>query len=253
MSIIYAENKSKKISEPELELIAQACEIQVKRDFAKYYGNVNDDFKIATVDPHCDCVLAVVDDESPSEEGVEADHFVDGSGDAEIECFTKPILENAGTVLQGPNSVSIAFSHEVLEYLRNMFTNGWTDTYGSLIDPHGKKWKQVCDEICDPVEDGWYDIDVGGVAVSVSNFVLPEWFNPQKKVSQRDFLNKLPHDKAFAKTEEGYLIVRDQIGSEHQIFGTTFPVWKLEKKSRKGSRSYKIRHRKADSNLSSDV
>ena len=241
MPVIYLQNSSDKISEVELNLIAQACEIQYKKDFAPAHGLDPNDLTISTVDPKCEYVLAVIKDKSPESDGTQADHFLDDKGLAEIEVFTKPILDNGGSILEGPNSISIAFSHEVCEWKKDPLTNLWIDTQNLLVDHHGKPWKEVCDEVCDPVEDGFYAVDVNGIKVDVSNFILPDWSNPNVENVKRDFMGSLAFEKPFTMTENGYLIVRDRAGQELDIFAATYPTWKIEKK-RKMGRSHRRRY-----------
>jgi hypothetical protein len=86
-----------------------------------------------------------------------------------------------------------AASHEALEAARNPYVNGWTTVPG-----HGGH-RKVADEVCDPVQDGEYEID----GVKVSNFVYPAWFDGLAPVgSQFDHLEQLAGP--FTKTEGGY-------------------------------------------------
>lgn len=241
MPVIYLQNFSDKISEVELNLMAQACEIQFKNDYALSRGLDPRGLTVATVDPGCKCIAAAIKDKAPADDGIQADHFLNEDGASEIEVFVEPILKNGGSVLEGPNAVSIALSHEIFEYDEDPFTNKWIDTQGLLTDHHGKIWKEVCDENCDPVEDGFYPVDVGGIKVDVSNFILPDWLNPNVKSAKRDFLGVLPFEKCFAMSENGYLIVRDRAGQETDVFAATYPTWKIEKKRSRGSRTYRRR------------
>jgi hypothetical protein len=240
--IILLQNHSDKISEVELNLMAQACEIQYKNDYAPSRGLDPRGLSVATVDPGCKYILATIKDKAPANDGTQADHFLNEDGEPEIEVFTDPILKNGGSILEGPNSVSIALSHEVLEYDADPFTNEWIDTQGLLADHHGKVWKEVCNEVGDPVEDGFYAVDVDGIKVDVSNFILPDWSNPNVKSAKRDFLGVLPFEKCFTMSENGYLIVRDRSGQETDVFAATYPTWKIDKKRSKGSRAYRRRN-----------
>jgi hypothetical protein len=242
MSIIQLVNQSEDVSEIELEMIAQAIQIQLKRDFGPAYRRDFNDFSIATIDPKVPCEKAFIVKTPPKDEdGVEGFHYLNDDGTPAIVVFTDPVLQNGGSVLNGPNSVSITASHEFCEDAEDKLTNLWLDTGNKLVDPHGKPWKEVSDETCDPVEDQYYDIDVNGIKVSVSNFILPDWSNINIASAKRDFLGKLPQDKPFGMSQNGYLIVRDRPGHELDIFAETYPTWKLDKKRSRFSRSYRRR------------
>ena len=95
--------------------------------------------------------------------------------------FTNPTLDNGGTILRGSNSVSVTYSHEMVEMIGDGPCNRWADgpanADGVALD--------YAIELADPVEGDSYDID----GVAVSNFVLPAWFSGAGKVF--DFLRRL--------------------------------------------------------------
>jgi|SRR6185369_11671161 len=143
--------------------------------------------------------------------------------------FAKPVLDNGGVALRDPQnpqnfSVASVLSHEVCEMFGDPFANWWSD--GPKLTQGG----EYALELCDAVEGDSYDITLtSGELVAVSNFVLPQWFNPEAttKDAPFDYLKKLT--KPFSMTPGGYLIVR-QSGRVSQVFGAQMPAWKQESK-----------------------
>ena len=146
--------------------------------------------------------------------------------------FVKPVLDNGGVVLHDSNnnqnvSVASVLSHEICEMFGDPYANFWAD------GPAITKGNEYALELCDAVESDSYDIALtDGTLVSVSNFILPSWFNAQatEKDAPFDYLKKLT--KPFSMTKGGYLIVRKS-GAEAQVFGEEMPKWKQEHKNSK--------------------
>jgi hypothetical protein len=144
--------------------------------------------------------------------------------------FAKPVLDNKGVVLHDPTnnqnvSVASVLSHEVCEMFGDPFANFWAD------GPALAQGSSYALELCDAVEGDSYDIKLTcGDLVSVSNFILPQWFNAQgtAKDAPFDYLGKL--SKPFTMTPGGYMIVRNGPGTEQQIFGAHMPDWKVSQK-----------------------
>lgn len=65
--------------------------------------------------------------------------------------------------------ISRTISHEAIEALVDPSCNRWVDGPDGLV---------YALEAADPVEGDGYPIDLGGIAVHVSDFVLPAWFDP---------------------------------------------------------------------------
>jgi len=146
--------------------------------------------------------------------------------------FVKPVLDNGGVVLHDSKnnqtvSVASVLSHEVCEMFGDRYANFWAD------GPMTAKGSAYALELGDPVEGDSYDIKLtDGTLVSVSNFVLPVWFDPQATAEDApfDYLGKLT--KPFSMTKGGYLIVMRE-GVVGQIFGEEMPAWKQESKNSK--------------------
>jgi len=70
---------------------------------------------------------------------------------------------------QAPAEISRTISHEAIEALVDPSCNRWVDGPEGLV---------YALEAADPVEADGYPIDLGGIVVQVSDFVLPAWFDP---------------------------------------------------------------------------
>jgi len=150
--------------------------------------------------------------------------------------FVKVVLDNGGVMLHDSKnnqtvSVSSVLSHEICEMFGDRFANFWAD------GPTLTQGSQYALELGDPVEGDSYDIALsdGVTLVSVSNFILPSWFNPQatSKDAPFDHLGKLT--APFTMTKGGYMIVATA-GTVSQVFGEEMPQWKRDLKNSKWHR-----------------
>ena len=106
---------------------------------------------------------------------------------------------------------SVVLSHEILETFYNPYVNLWANRGDETF---------VALEVCDPVENDSYEIDVDGVKVSVSNFVLPAWFDKEMtKAGSYDYMSKLTSPLTLSKG--GYnVIFNSETGEVKSIFGS---------------------------------
>lgn len=131
--------------------------------------------------------------------------------------MAKTVMDNGGTLITGPNSVSSVLSHEVLEIVGDPAVNLWAAA------PTGFEYAV---ELCDPVEGDSYEL----LGVHVSNFVLPSWFDALARPDARfDFLDYLR--APYTMTRNGYLI-RAKGDKVELVFGASFPEWKKDVKRR---------------------
>lgn len=212
------------ISLDEMDAIAQACDTQLLRDVAPAHS----------IAPSR--VLHTHDSDVPA--GVRAIRFVDDAGDDAYGWHTedtgdlitgivgvRTVLDNAGSILTGPLSVSSVASHEVIEMACNPHVSLWADTGQGHL---------VAFEIGDPVQSDSYLI--GGVAVS--NFVTGQWFSPISTPGDRfDYLGHL--GAPFAMGDGGY-VLQLQGGEVTPVFGADFPAWLWNLKQRAASRSSRL-------------
>lgn len=158
-----------------------------------------------------------------------------------IKVFARPILENGGTPMTGPDSVSVTLSHELIEIVGDGPANIWAD------GPDGNDYAY---ELCDACQADVYEL--GGV--SVSNFLYPAFFDPLAAPwSKFDHLGKIT--EPFSMRPGGYMIRRTEPGPIDNVFAhaaagpkanvtrvadgmfvvydRAFPEWKRAYKTRK--------------------
>lgn len=128
------------------------------------------------------------------------------------EVFVKTVLQYGGSILMGANNavptVAQAFSHEIFEMLVNPNINVWWQVSNTKLVPA---------EVCDPVQGSIVPIKVGAVTVGMSDYILPEWNDPQSTKGPYNFLNTLT--QPFQMSKGGYLVSM-KTGTISYVFGT---------------------------------
>jgi len=133
----------------------------------------------------------VLDDAPKEDDGFLGYHFVDGLPATYV--FARDDLRSNG-------EFSSTLSHEILEMLADPGANLYAT--GFFRDKAGRRRPALVSyEVCDPVEASAYEID----GVPVSNFVLPEWFEPAHDdgIMKMDFLGLL--NSPFQLAPGGYI------------------------------------------------
>jgi hypothetical protein len=193
-------NQSQRMTDAEVQRMTLAGAAQLVQHYGPIYGKVPMlEFVHAGQTPTGgSSPITIVD--VPDIDGALGYHDEDASGMAFARIFVNPTLDNGGTTLTGPNAVSVTFSHEVLELIGDSPANRWVDGPGG---------SDFAFEMCDAVEGDAYEID----GVSMSNFVLPAFFDPRadRASNKFDFLGKL--SRPFTMTPGGYQIVRTEPGT----------------------------------------
>lgn len=133
--------------------------------------------------------------------------------------FAAPVLANGGNALTADLSVASVLSHEVIETLLDPACNRWAQRGdGTLIAVEG----------CDPVESDSYIITIPApgetVSGTVSNFVLPSWFDPDTNVKATDHLGLLT--APFSIRPTGYCIEMQESDAETAVWGEKYPEWR---------------------------
>jgi hypothetical protein len=202
---------------------AEACALQIRRDVEPAYGLLPVDVVVAPSRkeaPAGSQLVVVFDDEAQvnalgyyDEDPDHNDPKIVGirvrrpDGVSIARVFARPSVGEDGkvNVFDGPQSLSCSLSHEVVEARLDRCLNRW------VMGPDGKVYAF---ELCDPVDDQVYPVPTGGGDVSVSNFVLPAWFDPLAEQGPFDQMQLLglqpaddkPIDKPFAYSKGGYLV-----------------------------------------------
>lgn len=139
--------------------------------------------------------------------------------------FARPVLDNGGNVLTDPLSVASVLSHEVIETAGDSACDLWADAGAGTA---------YARELCDAVESDTYPVNVPlstGPAedVTVSNFLLPAWFDPNVSPSAHtDFMQLCTGP--FSVRPSGYTITMTD-GTVSQRFGEHYPQWRKDTKA----------------------
>ena len=147
--------------------------------------------------------------------------------------FARPVLQNGGAIMSGQLSVSSVLSHEVLETIADEHCNLWADVNGSTA---------IAYEIGDPTESDSYQVTIAApgesITATVSNFVLPAWFDPESAHGALlDYLGLCT--APFQIRPTGYAIVLAE-GKVTQKWGDHYPEWRKATKEHATSRTARI-------------
>jgi hypothetical protein len=206
-------NQADKLDDEVGQLVADACDLQMREDVAPAYRlqpppRISFFPKSSKVEGLPGNSLVIIFSEDfPRTEDLVAGQVVAGAtildrddkGRNYGRVYVKTILDADGKLLTGARSVSAATSHECIE---------------STYDPDAKLWvwsgqKLVAAEVCDMVEEDAYSKHIRGQDVSVSNFAFPEWFDPNAPAASRfDYMRRL--SGPFTFSEGGYMIICDK-------------------------------------------
>lgn len=200
------------VSTDDVGRMVDACAKQVRLHFAPSWSRLPATprlfFSASDVPQGVPMILVVDDCDDPDALGY---HTEDAQGHISGIVGCRPVLANGGTVLTGPLAVSSVLSHEVLETHVDPFVDVWVDT---LDGAHSFAF-----EVCDPVQSDAYDID----GVSVSDFVLPAFFDGAAPGSKFDWLGRL--SRPFTIAAGGYAVVRSIVNGRITQMGAR-PAWK---------------------------
>jgi hypothetical protein len=199
-------NQSSKISETDLQLMVEACKIQLRDHAATALERMPWDIKIGGDDG-----FPMIIFDNSDQAGALGYHSQDPNGKVWGRVFVNPVLDHGGTIMNGSKSVSVVLSHEILETFYNPYINLWSNRGDETF---------VAIEICDPVEDNCYEIEVNGNKVSVSNFVLEAWFDKEMaNVGKFDYLSTLKSPLSLA--HGGYnIIFNSETGEIKSVFAS---------------------------------
>lgn len=199
-------NKSDNVSDADVELMVKACKIQLEQHAAPLLGRLPWEIKLGGNDGFPVVIL-----NSPDTAGALGYHTQDPDGKVWGRVFTDPLVKNGRGILNGVSSVSVVLSHEILETFYNPYVNLWSNRSDATF---------VAMELCDPVQGDCYDIEINGKFVSVSNFVLNEWFDREmSKAGRFDYMSKLSGPLNTSKG--GYTVIfNSETGEVKSVFGS---------------------------------
>lgn len=225
LGTIHLVNRSTQVTDAQVQAIAAACTRQLTEHVAPALGlpSVPVVFEAhpetLTKDARLITVMDTLDDAQAL-----GYHTESAGGRQWGVVGTKAAMGQGAQALTGPYSIASITSHEVIELFGDPGINVWADNGHGLM---------VAWELCDPVEDAGYDL--GGC--SVSNFVLPAWFDHlSAKTARFDYLGKL--SKPFTMTRAGYW-VEMKAGKTSERFGADMPDWRRATKQAQFSRAHR--------------
>lgn len=219
MTTFVAFNKAN-VPDSEFQTMIAGVRCQLGKDFCPAWGLAGSTVRLGKLDEedgldgHQDIGVSVF--KNPDVPDAGGYHDKDPKGRAYCRVFTEPYLANGGSWLEGSNSVSCAFSHEILEALRDPNAANWTLMSDGRL---------TADEVCDAVEELFYLSE----GAAVSNFLLPRWSDDGSD-GTFDFLGKL--ETPFSMSDGGYRLIVNSKGDVTNEWGSKFPDWKKELKIR---------------------
>lgn len=231
MTHVIVTNAARRVNDSDIATATAAVARQAVRDFWPAWGVRMPSVTFvpggqSVAAPFGGILITVVDSIDNVAAGVLGYHTEDQGGRQWGVVACSPSLDNGAQVLKGDWSVSSVLSHEILEALGDPRVNGYCHDGGSRL---------YSLEVCDPVEAPTYEVD----GVSLSNFVLPAWFDPNVGHGKYDHLGLL--STPFSLLPAGYCVYL-QGGQEQQEHGEQMPGWRLHMKEAQSSRIQR-RHR----------
>jgi hypothetical protein len=204
-------NQSTLVDDETVERIAQACAYQIHEHVEPLHGlrAVDVWFSPAREElPKGTQVVCVFDDDQQVAEWryytnkpgndpkVVGIRVIRDDGLSYARVFVRPYLDNGNVkAYGGAESLAVSISHEVAEARADRLLNRYVMGPGGALFPL---------EICDPVEDVSYEIALADGKVSVADFVLPAWADPQETEGPFDYCQMLK--APFTCTDGGYIM-----------------------------------------------
>lgn len=177
----------------------------------------------------CDAIIGILDDADQA--GDLGWHSEGPNADVYGRVFAVPVLQNGGNALTNSLSVCSVLSHECIETLGDSACNRWAQRADG-------SWVAV--ELCDPVEGDSYTITIESsletVTGTVSDFVLPAWFDPDADPGGADYMGLVT--APFQVRDTGYVITM-AAGSDAvtEQWGERYPEWRKATKASPASRT----------------
>lgn len=219
--LIAVVNHSTLVTDSDVQIMAQACAHQIRYHLSPVWGRSASVIYFASdaIVPPGAHIISILDNSDQA--GALGWHTEDAGESIYGRVFAKPVLDNGGNALTASLSIASVLSHEICEMIGDQSCNLWAeDASGNL---HAV-------ELCDPVEAASYIVTIGATQVTVSDFVLPSWFDPDAKVGGiYSYMNRV--HAPFTLDTGGYEIWRSGGGNPTQKFGESYPEWKLPGKT----------------------
>ena len=221
--LIAVINEATLVSNSDAYDMCLAVNRQLREHVAPAWGLAAPDLVFATSTPTAPgtAALGILDDADQAD--ALGWHTESAAGVVYGRVFARPVLDNGGDAMSKALSVSSVLSHEAVELFLDRSCNLWADA------GHGTSYAY---EGCDAVESDSYPVTCEAnqttVTATVSDFLLPAWFDPQASpVAGFDYMNLLT--SPFQVRPTGYTLIRYE-GKISSVFGRKYPHWRLEAK-----------------------
>ncbi len=176
-------NRSKSVSDADLKRVLSALQKQITRDFEPAWGwGANLKFNAKKFD-----MQVIVKDHAKG--GDLGYHIKNGKAVAYI--FAKDDVADSG-------EYTSTLSHELLEMIADPNVNLYA--IGKFTNKGRRRNGLFGLEVCDPVQENLYEID----GVRVSDWVRPEWFEPEHKKGTMKMDHMGVIDAPFTLADGGY-------------------------------------------------
>jgi hypothetical protein len=217
---ITIRNESAHVSDRALGRVVRALQKQIDRDFFPLWG-WRAKLLLNRAPSHRRAMQILLQDVPPAEDAGEIGyHFIDG-------------LPRTCVYTRNDDDEAIPFhatlSHEALEMIADPGVNLYAR--GHYLGPARRRLRAwIPYEVCDPVQDALYRID----GVAVSDFVVPEWFEPERARGSLKFSFLGSVREPFEISAGGYVdaVVGDRVRT----------VW--GRKARRRRRRHRLRIRR---------
>ena len=223
--IIGVQNLSTLVTSEDVYLMATLVDKQLREHVAPAWGFAPPTvvfLRKAAEFPY-DAIIGVLDDADQA--GDLGWHTEGPDADVYGRVFAAPVLQNGGNALTNALSVCSVLSHECLETLGDSACNRWAQRADG---------SQVAVELGDPVEGDSYEITISSAAEAVtgtvSDFVLPAWFNPDAAAGPTDYMKLVT--APFQVRDTGYVIAMAAGSTDvTEQWGERYPTWKRATKA----------------------
>jgi hypothetical protein len=181
--VITIQNESKSTTNADVRHAIRALQKQIDRDFAPVWGLTA---KLVFGEAQARAMRVVIRD--VSDEAGDLGYHFSGDGYPVTYVFAKDDIDAF-------KEYTSTLSHELLEMIADPGANLYADGF-YRIKRRRRRAAMIPYEVCDAVQDFRYKID----GVYVSDFLYPEWFEPEHKGRMRmDKMGKVWHPFELAK------------------------------------------------------
>lgn len=228
--IIGVQNLSKSVSNEDAYAMTLLVDMQLREHVAPAWDLLPPTVTYLPGAPkvRCDAIIGILDDADQA--GDLGWHTEGPDADVYGRVFAALVLSNGGNALTDALSVCSVLSHECIETLADAACDRWAQQAGGTL---------VAVELCDPVEGSSYTLSITGspgdeVTGTVSDFVLPAWFDPDAASGPADYMGLVT--APFEVQATGYVISMTG-GTVSEQWGEKYPLWKKATKQHPTART----------------